>query len=92
MPRGGKRPGAGRRRGRLLSFWARFAIGGRCEKLWRHLQRRGVDAKIASSSRAYLEEIAKIRAIPISSRRPTAINIELIRALWSVFSASTRNW
>lgn len=77
MPSGGKRPGAGRKRGR--DDFYRLDVGSRCEALWREVHGNVFDQKFAAENPLYLAKVARARAVPIGKRSP--MNPALERAL-----------
>ena len=65
--RGGRRPGAGRKP--KMSLLKRIGIGGRCEREWRGLIAKRLDAKARAESPEYFEEVQRAREVPVSERR-----------------------
>ena len=70
MPRGGKRAGAGRKPGSVLSFDVRFDIGLECESRWETLRDERAKAERAKllSIGEYNDRIAEVQAIPVADR------------------------
>lgn len=69
MPRGGRRPGAGRKPGKTLSFMRRMRIGAMCERQWQAGLQVAQRAAIVSSTKEQQIDWEKARRIPIEQRR-----------------------
>lgn len=69
MPRGGRRPGAGRKPGRTLGLMERLRIGGRCEKLWRDACEESATAELATKTGEAQRQWGKAQSVPVGERR-----------------------
>jgi|TARA_B110000977_G_scaffold197548_1_gene280311 hypothetical protein len=71
MPRGGRREGAGRKRGSsTLTKWQAIVIGARCESIYKRICRDSRRKKIVELTEPLQELWSKVHAIPII-QRPT---------------------
>lgn len=68
MPRGGRRPGAGRKPGRTLRLMERMRIGARCERLWREERHRAEESAIRKETLLVSEEWEKAQSVPVAER------------------------
>lgn len=66
MPRGGRRPGAGRKR--KLTALQRWRVGARCQELWREEIRTSQDKAIAKATERVRREWERARSVPVSER------------------------